>query len=331
VIALPRADELLARFGRQKILVVGDLMIDRYVIGTVSRISPEAPVPVILVTEERAAPGGASNVARNIRSLGGQVIMAGVLGRDAAGAELTRLFGESGIGMEGVVADAALTTTVKTRIVAERQQVARVDHEGSHELPAAVRDELGRRLRALAGEVTGVILEDYNKGVLGQDIVDLVMEVCVRRGIPVALDPKDDHPLRTQGLALATPNYREALNAAGLGKPRPGQAPGADGRLQQAGEILSRAWGTDMLLITLGQYGMYLRSRDGVGRTLPTRAREVFDVQGAGDTVIGTALLALVSGANHEEAAVLANAAAGVVVGKFGTATCSPDELRGVL
>jgi len=327
VISVRRAKKLLASFPRKTILVVGDLMLDRYVTGGVTRISPEAPVPVVHVGAERAVPGGAANVAMNLRSLGGRAMVAGVVGCDSDGRELRVLLEKSGIDTSGLLADRRVMTTVKTRIVAERQQVVRVDREGPREQVEGVLPRLCRRLARIIPQVDGVIIEDYGKGVICQTVVDTVAKAARKGGIPVGLDPKDDHALRFSNIALATPNYAEACLAAGL-KPRP-----LDGNLEThatlalAGKILPAKWNCRLLIITLGPHGMYLVSEGRRPLVIPAKAREVFDVCGAGDTVIATAMLGLVAGATHEEAAALANYAAGVVVGKLGTATCAPGEL----
>lgn len=322
-----RAAELLKRFRGARILVVGDLMLDRYIIGSVSRISPEAPVPVVHVAEEDARPGGASNVALNIAALGGGASVAGVVGVDLAGGKLLEELNRAAIDTTGTVASAGVRTTEKTRIIAERQQVARVDYEDAAELHAGVLDGLLARVPELVLESTGVIIEDYGKGVICQEVVDVVLDAAKTHGRPVGFDPKDNHQLDIPWLTLATPNYREACMATGLPEEPLGDEPEKHSGLRRAGEVLAERWGTDFLMITLGPHGMYLCPRDAEATVQPTLAQEVFDVSGAGDTVIAVALTAIASGATFEEAASLANHAAGVVVGKVGTATCSVKEL----
>jgi D-beta-D-heptose 7-phosphate kinase/D-beta-D-heptose 1-phosphate adenosyltransferase len=218
-------------------------------------------------------------------------------------------------------------TTVKTRVLAERQQVVRVDRENSSEIPDGAIGELCSRAAELAGEVDGVIVEDYGKGAVCQPVVEQVLASARERGIPVGFDPKEDHPLEISGVTLATPNYREACAAAGLPyRPLGGDAED-DSCLGETAAVLVERWKPDLLCITLGPRGMYVRHGNGGPVMIPTRAREVFDVSGAGDTVIAVALLSLSCGATHEEAASLANYAAGVVVGKVGTAPCTPGEL----
>lgn len=323
-----RVEELLAGFANVKVLVVGDLMLDRYVFGSVTRISPEAPVPVVHVSREESRPGGASNVALNIGALGGGSTVAGVIGADVAGDDLMRTLVDAGIRMEGVVRAPSVQTTVKTRVVAERQQVVRVDREMPAAQFEAGVETLCRLLPPLVAAADAVVIEDYGKGVVCQRVVDTVLAAAQTAGLPVGFDPKDNHRLNLPWLTLATPNYREACLAAGVPEASLDDTAGS-ASLRETGRLLSARWGTELLLITLGPHGMYLLPRSGEPMVLPTVAREVFDVSGAGDTVIATALTALAAGATHAEAAELANHAAGVVVGKLGTAVCTRAELRG--
>lgn len=319
---------MIKAFRRQKILVVGDLMLDKYIHGAVERISPEAPVPVVRVARERQVPGGAANVAGNVCALGGQAVVAGTIGRDAAGRDLVRLLRERGIRTDAVAMTAGSPTTVKMRVLADRQQVVRVDWDpASKLLPPALKRFCARLERQL--EVcTGVVIEDYSKGIVCQEVIDVVLTVAKRRGIPVGLDPKDNMSLHIEGITLATPNYKEAHACAGIPlKMPPNPEPLKDVSLRESSEILLRRWKPEQLIVTLGPQGMYLAAPGTAPSVIPTRAREVFDVSGAGDTVIATCVLALAAGASFDEAAALGNNAAGVVVGKLGTATCSPAEL----
>lgn len=325
-ISRKRTEQLLAQVSRQRILVVGDLMLDRYIYGTVSRISPEAPVPVVHVTHERSMPGGACNVAWNVRSLGGAAAVAGVLGRDAAARELRGLLRREGVSSASSVASKSFCTIVKTRIIAERQQVVRVDWEQRERIPEQTMMELKRRVQAAAATATGVILEDYGKGVITQEIVDVALGIARKRGIPIGLDPKENHELQVQGITVGTPNRKEAFAMAHQKETPACPNPLEDKPLRRVADILMEKWRPHILMITLGPQGMLLVSQEGV-RHVPTRAREVFDVSGAGDTVIATCVLALAAGAKPLEAAELANYAAGVVVGKIGTAACTQDEL----
>ncbi|NLB66389.1 MAG: carbohydrate kinase [Lentisphaerae bacterium] len=322
-----RARELLRKFPKRRILVVGDLMLDRFVYGSVERISPEAPVPVVYVTQETSMPGGASNVACNIRTLGGRAAVGGMIGKDAAGVELRWLLTHAGVDVESAMMFAGASTTVKERIIAERQQVVRVDFERAPTWTEKQRDTFLTMLALQLDRADGVILEDYKKGVITQPVADLVMEMAQRRKIPVCLDPNARSTLALSGLTLATPNRKEAFALARMTDPGPRDNPLTDKPLRQVGRLLMDKWNLEHLAITLGAQGMYLMSRGRPPRHAPTRAREVFDVSGAGDTVIATCTMALVAGASFTEAVDLANIAAGVVIGKIGTASCTPDEL----
>ena len=321
------ARALVARFARQKIMVVGDMMLDRYIYGTVTRISPEAPVPVVRIGDEKNMPGGAANVARNVSALGGRAYMRGVVGRDATGADLLQVLKDDHVRTSGVLRYAGINTTVKTRILAERQQVARVDREDQLRLPAGVRRAFCAGLSAAVPDMSGVIIADYAKGAVGQDIVNAVMRPALHRAVPVALDPKENDTLQLPGLTVATPNRKEAFALARLPEQTPCANPLQDQPLLRVADILLKKWSPLFLLITLGAQGMLVVSRNRPPRHVATAAREVFDVSGAGDTVIATLLLALAAGADYEAAAELANCAAGVVVGKIGTATCTDQEL----
>lgn len=329
MLTVSRMRELLQAFTGLRLVVVGDLMLDRYLHGVADRISPEAPVPVVRVRREVSVPGGAANVAANVAALGARVGLVGIRGDDPEGAELAGLLGGLGIEGGGVLSLPRHATIVKTRVVADRQQVVRVDRE---ELLTLDRHEHRMFLdvirQAVAG-ADGVILEDYGKGTLTQDVVDTVLETVGGKGIPVGFDPKDNHELCMDGIALATPNWREALSAAGWnGRSRDSDELTVEW-LDQIADRLLEKWSPGLLIMTLGSQGMYLAPRKGPRRRIPTRAREVFDVSGAGDTVIATCLLALAAGATDVEAAEIGNHAAGIVVGKLGTAFCSPAELAG--
>jgi len=327
MISSEQAADTVGRFRGRRILVVGDLMLDRYISGSVSRISPEAPVPVVCVRNEHSQPGGAANVALNIQSLGGAAVVAGIVGKDEAAGELEALLSGAGIDTAGMLQHDGIATTVKTRILAERQQVVRVDREcADGGMPAELERAMCERIGELASGVDGIVIEDYGKGVVSQKVVDAVL-AAAGDGIPVGFDPKENHELTVAGVAVATPNYSEALSAAGLGWGVPAPKPGDSAALASIAEALRAKWKPGLLIVTLGSQGMYMVPEKGTPRMISTKAREVFDVSGAGDTVIAAAVLATVAGADHETATSLANYAAGVVVGKIGTATCSPDEL----
>ncbi|MCA1809474.1 MAG: bifunctional heptose 7-phosphate kinase/heptose 1-phosphate adenyltransferase [Kiritimatiellia bacterium] len=321
------ASRLMRRFARRRILVVGDLMLDRYIYGSVNRISPEAPVPVVRVDRERNVPGGAANVARNVQTLGGRAVLGGVLGRDDAGRRLLEVLREADVDTRGVLQTGAWRTTLKTRVLAERQQVVRIDWEDRFALDERSLRRFHRLATSLVAEVDGVILEDYSKGAVDQALVDALLRAARQRGVPIALDPKDNAELRVEGITVATPNRREAFLMARLPERAPEPQPLEDRPLLRVAEILMEQWQPLFLVITLGGQGLLLLDRHRAPRHIPTVAREVFDVSGAGDTVIATLLLALAAGAEHLEAAELANCAAGVVVGKVGTAGCTAREL----
>ncbi|MBP7275369.1 MAG: hypothetical protein KBA51_04115 [Kiritimatiellae bacterium] len=321
-----RAWTLLRAFPSRRVTVVGDLMLDRYVQGSVERISPEAPVPVVHVRERRAVPGGASNVAMNLRALGGRASVCGLLGKDASGEEL-----EARLRAAGVMCSGARRpnwpTIVKTRVLADRQQIARVDDEAPIQWKPGELNAFAARAARAAAAADAVVLEDYDKGVVNQRVASAVLRAARRAGIPSGLDPKNHETLRIRGVTFATPNRKEAFETAGIRDPGALPDPLRDPALLRVGRALLEQWAPRHLAITLGSLGMLLLSPGERPRHVPTRAIEVFDVSGAGDTVIAALALALAAGANFIEASELANYAAGVVVGKLGTATCSPEEL----
>lgn len=322
-----RAEKIVGDFSRQRILVVGDLMLDRFIFGAASRISPEAPVPVVHVKREQEMPGGSCNVGMNVKSLGGEALLCGLTGCDFHGRLLAEMLTDAGIGCDGVVADEGETTIVKTRIIAQRQQVARVDYENCDKINPALTEELCGRIGRLAASASGLVIEDYGKGVLRHEVVSAAIAAARSRGIPIGFDPKDKHDLDVRGVTVATPNRREMFAAAGRRDRSVAIPPLEDENLLAAGAELLRRWGPELLLTTLGADGMLLQSAGREPWHAPTRAREVFDVSGAGDTVVAVSVLSLAAGADYSEAAELANFAAGVVVGKLGTATTTPDEL----
>ncbi len=317
----------------KRVAVVGDLMLDRYVWGKASRISQEAPVPVVRVERDTATAGGAANVARNVVGLGARAAAFGVIGRDPEGKRIHDLLRESGVDVQGVCTAPDRGTTVKTRVIAGNQQVCRIDREQVDPLPAPVREQLLDRLdEALRHDsVDAVILEDYAKGVLTRDFVADLIDRAAAAGVPVALDPHPSHPFDLPGLWLMTPNRSEAFGLAGV-YPRPARLPiHRDSALLEVGRRLREHWNPELLLITLGGHGMALFQGNGPPLHIPTQAREVFDVSGAGDTVMASFVLALLAGADPENAARFANCAAGVVVAKVGTAAVSARELRRAL
>lgn len=310
--------QIVSGFAGKRILVVGDVMLDLYIQGEVERISPEAPVPVVRIAAETWVPGGSANVANNISSLGGDPILAGVIGADPAGRRLKALLRSRKIDGRGLVMDRGRPTVTKSRVVAAHQQVVRIDRESPGDVPPELKKQLLAAIGKIPGKLDGVILEDYAKGLFDQDLIDCLVAFARRRGCFLVVDPNGRRRFSYRGARLISPNLKEAIELAGLG----GEVP-----LNRLGRALLGKWGADSVLITLGEEGMCLFERNRKPFGIPTVAREVFDVSGAGDTVIGTVALALASGADLRQASRIANCAAGVVVGKLGTATLTTNEL----
>ena len=319
---LSRLTELINTFSSKRILVAGDLMLDEFVWGRVSRISPEAPVPVVEVVSESAYPGGAANVARNLREFTGHTDLLGIVGDDSAGARLLGLLDQQGIGTLGVLRPATGRTIVKTRVIARQQQVVRVDRDARATITAGQLNEIRTQLEERITQTDAIIFADYGKGFLTQDVVDLIASIARPRGVSMIVDPNPNNPIHWQGMTAIKPNRVETTAALGA----PVDLDNATA-LRDAAQKLQAKWATDIVLITLGEHGMWLFERDNAPYHTAARAKEVFDVSGAGDTAISLFTLALASGATAQEAAEIANAASGVVVGKLGTATVTPEEL----
>jgi D-glycero-beta-D-manno-heptose-7-phosphate kinase len=318
-----RTSRYIGAFPTCRLLVVGDIMLDEYIWGSVGRISPEAPVPVVAVKGHTRAPGGAANVAFNIAGLGAKVHLAGLVGTDAAGREVVAILRRSRIGASAVVADRGRPTTVKTRVVAHSQQVVRVDREENGAPCSQALNALRERALALVGKVDGIVLSDYRKGVLSPELVSAVIAAARRSGVFVAVDPKQADFSYYRGCTLITPNKAEAEAALG------GRDLSSETAVWEGGKILLRRSGSQAVLITRGEGGMSLveRGRRAVFH-IPSRTRQVFDVTGAGDTVIGTIAVGLGVGATLRDAALLANLAAGVVVGEVGTVPITTEKLK---
>lgn len=316
-----RLDAILDRARHVRVAVVGDLMLDVYLSGTVSRISPEAPVPVVQVQEERSALGGAANVVANVVRLGAHCDVLGVIGRDDGGREIHASLAALGGGTVRpmLVERSDRPTTTKTRVMARKQQVVRFDREHDDDLAPDAAAELCALVRDSAEAADVIVLEDYNKGVLSPPVIRAALAAARDRGIPVVVDPKFRHIFEYRGATVFKPNAFELTSA--LGVPI---RPHDDAWLEEA----RHRFGCEHLLVTLGEEGMALRSDDGETVRIPTVARQVYDVSGAGDTVSACVAVALAAGATIREAAVLANFAAGIEVGKPGVATVSPEELR---
>lgn len=326
-LALPRMRRLLAAAQRARVLVVGDLMLDQFIWGRVRRISPEAPVPILEFERESFMPGGAANVARNLAALRATTELFGVTGRDLAAGQLRDLLREEGVGCDGIQAVPHRMTTRKVRLVAQQQQVARVDRETQAELGAADQRKLLRSLRQALPGADAVIVGDYGKGVVTQSLLDELRVACRALGVWLSLDPKPVHHLDLAGLSLLTPNRAEAFELARLRDPGKREEPLVDVALLQVVDRLMRELHPALLLVTLSEQGMLVCRQGQSPQHIPTLAQEVYDVSGAGDTVIASMTLAVAAGASPLEAAMVANHAAGVVVGKVGTAVATPDDL----
>ncbi len=312
--------EGIARFGRVRLLVVGDIMLDRFIWGRVRRISPEAPVPVVEVQSETQMLGGAANVVHNLVALGAEASLCGLVGEDDAGRQVQELLSGLEVSRDGLVTVHDRCTTVKTRVVAHGQQVVRVDREGR--LPAA--PEQAQKMWAyiadrLADGVGAVIVSDYAKGVVTPELMAPLMDACTTNGLTVAVDPKVCNMALFQGATVVTPNNLEAAAAAGVDPEQP------DHHLRAGRKLLERL-ATQIVLVTQGKEGMTLFTPQGHTH-IPTTAKRVFDVTGAGDTVISTLATALAAGLNPLEAAFLANLAAGEVVGEVGTSALTAGRL----
>lgn len=326
-ISLKRVKELLKSAKNSKIVVVGDLMLDEFVWGNVSRISPEAPVPVVEFVEESFMPGGAANVARNLATLGANTAVFGVVGKDYAAQKLLNLLENYNINCDGIVSHQQRKTSIKTRIIAARQQVVRLDRETKEEISDEISEEIFKSIKRAFDRPDAVILGDYGKGVVTQKLVDKIREYCHENGIWLSLDPKPVHRIDIRNMSLITPNRKEAFELAAYPDGYKKSDPLLDRHLMAVAEYLLNSLSPALLLITLGEQGMLLCQRNSKPIHIPTVAREVFDVSGAGDTVIAAFTLAITAGASPVEAAVFSNHAAGVVVAKVGTAAVSPDEL----
>ncbi len=313
--------EFIPRFRGVPVLVVGDLMLDEFVWGTVNRISPEAPVPVVEVQRRTFVVGGAANAAANVAALGGRAILAGIVGDDAPAERTRELLTHAGIDVSPVVSDATRPTTTKTRIHAHSQQVVRIDHEENRAISFEVEESLLARIAELMPTVRGCVLSDYAKGVVTPRFAQSLVALCRNANVPVVVDPKGVEYAKYAGATLVKPNLLEA------GKVLNRDLRDQPAVLRAGADLLEQLSGTEAVLITQGSHGMTLFERHCAAVHVPAKAREVFDVTGAGDTVAATIALALAAGAGLESACRLASAAAAVAVGKAGTATVSPAEL----
>ena len=311
---------IVSRFKNTKVLVIGDLILDEFIWGEVSRISPEAPVPVVWVRSESFMPGGASNVANNLRSLGANVYLAGVIGDDERGVILKGELDAKGIDTQGILVDESRPTTLKTRVVANHQQVVRIDKEKVDHLSGSVMSGMIGRVKNAVKDVDAVIIEDYGKGVITPVLLSKIIPFARQAKKIILVDPKEEHFKYYRGISVITPNNHEASKAVGF-------TIKDDATLKKAGDILLNKLNCKIALITLGENGMAVFQKGKPMKQIPTVAQEVFDVSGAGDTVIASYTLALASGADPIESAHIANCAAGIVVGKVGIAVVTPKEL----
>ena len=324
---LSRLEQILDRARSRRITVIGDLMLDEFVWGKVGRISPEAPVPVVEVTGESFYPGGAANVARNLRELVDQVAIIGLFGKDHTGQQLRKLLAEQKIDVSHALEDESFRTILKTRIIAGHQQVVRVDREQLTTLSNEQVQRVVAAVRQNLSDTDAIIFEDYGKGFLSTSMVSQVAAEARSAGKTIAADPNPRHLVDWRGATVVTPNRAEAFLAAGIASHDANTAPPDDVHLRRAGETLLQRWEAKYVLVTLGEHGMMLFQQNEQPHYIPTKARQVFDVSGAGDTAIALFTLGLVCGATPMEAAEIANHASAVVVSKLGTATVTRNEL----
>jgi len=320
-------ESLIESFSKLRLVVVGDVMLDRFIWGNVTRISPEAPVPVVEVTRESVYPGGAANVARNITPFGSKVELIGLVGSDSEGEVLAGALEENHIGIDHLLVERNFSTITKTRVVAQHQQVVRIDREKKQAPTDGARTLILNQLLDVIGEVDGIIIEDYGKGLIDDALVRDIVDIAVAGDVIVTVDPNPKNQIDWKGVSTVKPNRSEAFHEAGMVDRGGHLPPLEDDDLMAVGKRLLKRWESQYVLITLGEQGMILFSDGGEPYHIPTRAREVFDVSGAGDTAIAVFTMALCAGANALTAADLSNRASGVVVGKLGTAEITKADL----
>lgn len=321
-----RLKSILRQFKGKEIIVVGDIMLDHFIKGSVSRISPEAPVPVVAVTNEFFVAGGAGNVAVNLAALGAKPVMISVVGPDLGGEMLKGFLRDKNISTYGLCEDCDRPTTQKIRVMAEQQQIVRYDRESKKIISPAISSQCMKNFDVAIKTAKGVILSDYGKGMLSDQNIAAIIDKCRKKGIPVCVDPKIDNFKKYKNITCMTPNTKEAWEGVGE-NPQPGEE-----AMEKLGQKILKMLNAKSILITRSADGMSLFEKGKQKpTTIPTTAREVYDVTGAGDTVISVFTLGLAAGASLQEAAVLSNYAAGIVVGKSGTATATPAEIEQVL
>jgi len=305
-------DSFQVAFGKVRIAVIGDIMLDRYLFGTVSRFSPEAPVPILDITRDEIRLGGAANVGHNIHTLSATPLLIGVVGNDSKGRRVRHLLEEIGLPSNGIITDPDRPTTIKTRVVAGSQQMLRVDHEKKHYISAEIEEKIFALLESEVATLDGIIFEDYNKGVLSAKLIRRITSLATSKNIPVFVDPKHDNFFEYKQPTVFKPNRKEMEDA--LGMPL-----STDEQINAAGFKLLEMLSAENILLTLSEKGMLIFERgEKVPYSIPTRAREVADVSGAGDTVIATLAVAKACGATVREAAMMANRAAGLVIEELG-------------
>lgn len=317
---LTKLNNIISNFKNANVLVIGDIILDEFIWGDVSRISPEAPVPVVWVKRESFMPGGASNVANNLRSLGARTYLAGVIGGDERGVILKGELEQKGIDTSGIMIDESRPTTLKTRVVAQHQQVVRIDKEKIDALSDALISRIINYAKESIDKIDAIIIEDYGKGVITPKLLKHIVPLAKARKKIISVDPKEERLKYYQGITLITPNHHEASKAVGFEIKD-------NATLKKAGGEILKKFKCKIALITLGENGMAVFQKDNFMKHIPTVAQEVFDVSGAGDTVIACYTLSLAAGANPVEAAHISNCAAGIVVGKVGIAIVTPAEL----
>ncbi|MCK4912724.1 MAG: D-glycero-beta-D-manno-heptose-7-phosphate kinase [Candidatus Omnitrophica bacterium] len=315
-----KLNNIVSRFKNKRILVVGDLILDHHIVGSVDRVSPEAPVPVVWANQENFVPGGAANVGLNLSAMGAKVSLCGVVGRDHFGKTLLSHIGQYGICTKLIVKDSKRPTTLKTRIMAHHQQIVRVDWESLEFLSESTNKSVFNKIKKNLDNFDALIVEDYGKGVINPSLLEELIDLCRKKNMIITVDPKEEHFDYYENVTVLTPNLKEAQAAAGTKIRSKSQIP-------FLGKIIMKRLNPKALLITLGEDGMMLFFGESCHH-IPTAALEIFDVSGAGDTVISVFTLALTAGATYKEAAIIANFAAGVVVGKLGAATLTKKELN---
>ena len=319
--SLLSCERYFRRFSRSRVLVIGDLMLDHYIWGTMSRISPEAPVPIVHVENESLLLGGAANVYKNILSLGGKAEVCGVIGQDESGKSLLEELGFRRSHHPGIIVDPSRPTTRKTRLVAHNQQVIRYDIEKQQDISAQATNQILKYVQSRLDSISCVVISDYAKGVITPSLLEHVGKLTRNRKIPLVIDPKVEHFSYYEGATVLTPNHMEAQQASGLS--------GCNHKaIHKIGHSLRQNLRCEAVLVTRGEQGMSLCESNGKSLHIPTMARQVYDVTGAGDTVVSTLALALSVGASIKQASIMANYAAGIVVGQVGTTSITKIQLK---